>query len=88
MWRRALAGFLGTIAIAIAIIAFWNANTASDNFANPGRAAVGTSLLWLLTLGAFVVGVLFLKYCATGISFRRLRSRDQDRLPKEQHPGG
>ena len=57
---------MGTIAVLAAIIAYGYANRASDNFSNPGIAILGTGLMWLLTLGAFVMGIHFLKYCITG----------------------
>jgi hypothetical protein len=70
MWKRVLAGILGTIAVLAAIIAFRYANQAYDNFRNPWLADLGGGLMWLLTLGAFVTGIHFLKYCVTGNFFR------------------
>lgn len=70
MWKRVLAGILGTTALLVAIIAFGYANTAYDNFRDPWIADVGGGLMWLLTLGAFVTGIYFLKYCVTGNFFR------------------
>jgi uncharacterized MnhB-related membrane protein len=44
------------------------------DFSNPNvsfwTAILGTGLIWLLTLGAFVMGIHFLKYCITGKFFR------------------
>jgi hypothetical protein len=74
MWRRVLAGILGTLAVLAGVIAYGYARMASDDFSNPNvsfwTAILGTGLIWLLTLGAFVMGIHFLKYCITGKFFR------------------
>lgn len=77
MWRRVLAGILGTLAVLAGVIAYGYARMASDDFSNPNvsfwTATLGTGLLWLLTLGAFCMGIHFLKYFVTGRSFRANR---------------
>jgi hypothetical protein len=74
MWRRVLAGILGTLAVLAGVIAYGYARMASGDFSNPNvsfwTAILGTGLIWLLTLGAFCMGIHFLKYCFTGKFFR------------------
>jgi hypothetical protein len=74
MWRRVLAGILGTLAVLAGVIAYGYASMASDDFRNPNvsflTAILGTGIMWLLTLGAFGMGIHFLKYCVTGKFFR------------------
>jgi len=74
MWRRVLAGILGTLAVLAGVIAYGYARMASEDFNNPNvsvwTAILGTGIIWLLTLGAFGMGIHFLKYCITGKFFR------------------
>ena len=81
MWRRVLAGLLGTLAVLAGYIAYGYASMNSEDFRNPNvsfwSAALGTGFMWLLTLGAFGMGIHFLKYSFTGEFFRvnlRLRA--------------
>ena len=70
MWRRVLAGILGALAVLAGVIAYGYARMGYDDFGNLNvsfwTAILGTGLMWLLTLGAFGMGVHFLKYCFTG----------------------
>jgi len=74
MWRRILAGILGSLAVLAGVTAYGYARMASEDFSDPNvslwTAILGTGLMWLLTLGAFCLGVHFLKYCFTGTFFR------------------
>jgi hypothetical protein len=74
MWRRVLAGLLGTLAVLAGIVAYGYASMASEDFKNPNvsiwTAILGTGIIWLLTLGASGMGIHFLKYCFTGKFFR------------------
>lgn len=74
MWRRILAGLLGTLAVLAGNVAYGYARMASGDFQNPNvsfwTAILGTAIIWLLTLGAFGMGIHFLKYCFTGRFFR------------------
>ena len=74
MSRRILAGTLGTLAVVAGVIAFGYASMASGDFRNPTvsfwTAILGVAIMWLLTLGAFGMGIHFLKYCFTGEFFQ------------------
>ena len=74
MWRRVLAGILGTLAVLAGIVASEYASMAFEDFRNPNvpfyMALLGAGLICLLTLGAFGMGIHFLKYCFTGTFFR------------------
>jgi len=74
MSKRILAGILGTLAVVAGVIAFGYANMSSGDFRNPNvsfwTAILGTGIMWLLTLGAFSMGIHFLKYCVTGEFFQ------------------
>ena len=74
VWRRLSAGILGTLAVLAGIVASEYASMSFEDFSNPivpfYVALLGTGLMWLLTLGAFGMGVHFLKHCFTGMSFR------------------
>jgi len=74
MWRRVLTGILGTLAALAGVVAFGYASMSFDDFRNPNVpfyvALVGSAVMWLLTFGAFVMGVHFLKHCFTGTFFR------------------
>jgi len=56
------------------IIAYGYASMASEDFSNPNvslwMAILGIGTMWLLALGAFAMGIHFLKYCFTGTFFR------------------
>jgi len=70
MWRRVLAGILGALAVLAGVIAYGYARMGYDDVGNPNvsfwTAILATRLMWLLTLGAFGMGVHFLNYCCTG----------------------
>ena len=74
MWRRVSTGVLGALAVLAGVVAFGYARMACDDFNNPNvpflTAILGAGLMWLLTLGAFCMGIHFLKYCFTGNFFR------------------
>ena len=74
MWGRIAAGIVGTLAVLAGLGAYGYAIMASDDFHNPdvslSMAIVVAGIMWVLTLGAFGMGVHFLKYCLTGRFFR------------------
>jgi hypothetical protein len=74
MSKRILAGILGTLAVVAGVIAFGYASMSSGDFRNPNvsfwTAILGTGIMWLLTLGAFSMGIHFLKYSFTGEFFQ------------------
>ena|ERR1700722_8879362 len=74
MPKRIFAGILGTLAVVAGVTAFGSAIMASGDFRNPNvsflTAILGTGIMWLLTLGAFSMGIHFLKYCLTGEFFQ------------------
>lgn len=65
---------MGTLAVLAGVVAFGYATMSFEDFRNPNVpfyvALLGTGVIWLLTLGAFGMGVHFLKYCFTGTFFR------------------
>jgi hypothetical protein len=74
MSKRILAGILGTLAVVAGGVAYGYASASSEDFRNPsvsfGTATLFTGIMWLLTLGAFSMGIHFLKYCFTGDFFQ------------------
>jgi hypothetical protein len=74
MSRRVLAGVVGTLAVLAGVIAFGYASMDLEDFRNPNvsfwTATLGVGIMWLLTLGAFGMGIHFLKYCFTGEFFQ------------------
>ena len=74
MSRRILAGFLGILAVLAGTIALSYAIMVADDFRNPQvsfwSATAGTTITWLLTIGAFWMAIYFLKYSFTGTPFR------------------
>jgi hypothetical protein len=74
MWKRVSSGALGALAVLAGTVAFGYARMASDDFNNPNAhfltAILGTGLMWLLTFGAFCMGIHLLKHCFSGKCFR------------------
>jgi len=72
--KRVVAGILGALAVLASVAAFNYAEMALEDFSNPSvsvwAAIFGTATIWLLTLGAFGMGIHFLKYSFTGTFFQ------------------